>query len=84
VIATTAVGAVAGGLVRDGETGLVVAPGDSSALRAAVDSLLGDETLCRRLGRHARQAVGAYNYDAMAAGFASALAVAIKPSPTGP
>src|SRR6185437_1751903 len=28
MIATTAVGAVAGGLVRDGETGLVIAPGD--------------------------------------------------------
>ncbi len=32
VLASTAVGAVAGGLVRHGETGWVVAPGDADAL----------------------------------------------------
>ncbi|MFZ0092202.1 MAG: glycosyltransferase family 4 protein, partial [Solirubrobacteraceae bacterium] len=42
VIATTAVGAAAGGLVRDGETGVVIAPGDPVALAAAIDRLLAD------------------------------------------
>ena len=37
--------------VRDGETGLLVAPGDSRALAAAVSRLLDDEALRRRLGR---------------------------------
>ena len=54
VIATTAVGAVAGGLVRDGETGLVVAPGDPVALAHAIDRLLADAALRDRLGAAAR------------------------------
>ena len=45
VVATTAVGAAAGGLVRDGETGLVIAPGDTVALAAAISRLLEDEAL---------------------------------------
>jgi glycosyltransferase involved in cell wall biosynthesis len=73
VIASAAVGAVAGGLVRDGETGLVVAPGDSAALGAAVERLLGDEPLRARLGAAARTAVADYTYEAMADAFAAAL-----------
>jgi glycosyltransferase involved in cell wall biosynthesis len=73
VIATTAVGAVAGGLVRNGETGLVVAPGDSAALADAIGRLLGDGALRARLGAAARIAVGAYTYDAMSDAFAAAL-----------
>src|SRR5581483_4469599 len=48
VIATTAVGAAAGGLVRDDETGLVVAAGDAAALAEAITRLLGDEALRAR------------------------------------
>ena len=84
MIASTAVGAVAGGLVRDGETGLVIGPGDAPALVSAIDRLLADETLRERLGAAARAAVAPYTYEAMAAGFARALATAINPSPTGP
>ena len=84
VLATTAVGAVAGGLVRDGTTGVVVAPGDTNALASAIGRLLADDPVRARLGASGREAVAAYNYDAMAAGFAAALAIAIRPSPTGP
>jgi glycosyltransferase involved in cell wall biosynthesis len=76
VIATRAVGAVAGGLVRDGDTGLVVAPGDPGALARAIDRLLADVPLRARLGAAARQAVGGYTYDAMADVFDRALATA--------
>ncbi len=73
VIATDAVGAVAGGLVRDGSTGLVVAAGDSAALARAVSRLMGDQALRERLGAGARAAVSTYNYDAMLDGFTHAL-----------
>jgi len=43
------------GLVRDGETGLLVEPGDPQALRAAIDRLLADKALRDRLGRNARE-----------------------------
>ena len=42
------------GLVRDGETGLLVEPGDPKALRAAIDRLLADPALRKRLGENAR------------------------------
>lgn len=81
VIATTAVGAVAGGLVTDDHTGLVVAPGDPSALAAAIDRLLADPALRARLGTAGRDAVAPYTYDAMADGVAKALAAANLPAP---
>jgi glycosyltransferase involved in cell wall biosynthesis len=76
VVATTAVGAVAGGLVRDGESGLVVAPGDPVALAEAVNRLLEDRQLRERLGAGARAAVAPYTYEAMADGIGRALAAA--------
>ena len=76
VIATTAVGAVAGGLVRDQQTGLVVPPGDSRALAEAIDRLAADPALRARLGEAARASVAAYNYDAMVEAFDRALATA--------
>jgi glycosyltransferase involved in cell wall biosynthesis len=50
-------GAVGGllDLVVDGETGLLVEPGDVTALRAALERLLGDAPLRRRLGKAARE-----------------------------
>jgi glycosyltransferase involved in cell wall biosynthesis len=84
MVATDAVGAVAGGLVRDGQTGLVVPAGDATALAQAIAQLLTDEPLRARLGAAAQIAVGAYTYDAMVAAFDRALATAIRPSPTGP
>ena len=43
-----------GGVVRDGETGLVVPPGDAPALHRAVRRLLDDHRLRHRLGMRAR------------------------------
>jgi glycosyltransferase involved in cell wall biosynthesis len=43
------------GLVNDGETGLVVAPGDPAALRTAAVDLLADPEKRRRLGQAARR-----------------------------
>jgi glycogen synthase len=44
-------------LVEDGVTGLLVPVGDPEALRAAIDRLLADPELRRRLGRAARERV---------------------------
>ena len=76
VIVTTAVGAAAGGLVRDGDTGLVIDPGDPTALAAAIDRLLADPAFTDRLGSAARTAVAPYTFDAMADAFDRAFAIA--------
>ncbi|MFL5865080.1 MAG: glycosyltransferase family 4 protein [Solirubrobacteraceae bacterium] len=76
MIATTAVGAVAGGLVVDHTTGLVVAPGDRPALTRSIDLLLEDGGLRERLGAAAHAAVQPYTYPAMAGAFGQALAAA--------
>src|SRR5439155_6830628 len=44
-------------LVVHGETGLLVAPRDAAALRDALERLLGDRELRRRLGANARERV---------------------------
>jgi glycosyltransferase involved in cell wall biosynthesis len=74
VIASDAVGAAAGGLVRDGETGLVVPAGDSAALADAICHLASDPPLRVRLGEAGAQDVRAFTYDAWAEGFSEALA----------
>jgi len=74
VIATDAVGAAAGGLVRDARNGLVVPAGDAGALGAALRTLREDPALRARLGAQAAHDVAAYTYDAWASGFSAALA----------
>ena len=44
-------------VIRDGDTGFLVEPGDIDALRARLELLLGDERLARELGENARQHV---------------------------
>ena len=74
VIATTAVGAAAGGLVRDERNGLVVPAGDTAALAAALRRLRDDAPLRARLGAQAQADAAAYTQDAWAAGVGAALA----------
>jgi glycosyltransferase involved in cell wall biosynthesis len=82
VVATTAVGAAAGGLVRDDHTGLVVLPGDRVQLAAAIRRVLDDPALRARLGAKAREAVGAYSHEAAAEAFGRALhAVGVSSAP---
>jgi len=73
VIATTAVGAAAGGLVRHERNGLVVPARDPDALAAAIVRLHADPGLRIRLGRAARADVAPHTFAAWAEGFASAL-----------
>ena len=74
VIATDAVGAVAGGLVRSRRNGLIVRAASASALACAIRELAHDEALRKRLGAAARADVARYTYEAWAEGFSAALA----------
>jgi len=75
VIATTAVGAAAGGLVRHEQTGLVVPACDAGALGAALTRLHADPALRARLGAAGRAAVAAgHSHAHWAAGMSRALA----------
>jgi glycosyltransferase involved in cell wall biosynthesis len=74
VIASDAVGAFAGGLVRDGVNGLVFEAGDSDALAHAIVRLAGDRVLRKRLGAQGARDVRVYTYEAWAEGFSAALA----------
>jgi glycosyltransferase involved in cell wall biosynthesis len=74
VVASDAVGAAAGGLVRDGVNGLIVPAGDAGALAGALQRLAAEEPLRARLGAAGAADVLAYSHDAWAAGFAAALA----------
>jgi glycosyltransferase involved in cell wall biosynthesis len=74
VIASDAVGAAAGGLVRDGENGLVVPAGERGALAGAITRLAGDPQLRARMGAAGLGDVEAYSHDAWAEGFSRALA----------
>ena len=76
VIATDAVGAAAGGLVRDGENGLVVPQRDAAALAQAVRTLAADRPLRERLGAAAKRDVAAYSEEAWVAGMRQALVAA--------
>ncbi|HEY5276761.1 MAG TPA: glycosyltransferase [Coriobacteriia bacterium] len=54
---------------RDGETGLVVPPGDAASLAAALRRLLADEVLRARMGAHARErALATFGVSAMVDG----------------
>ncbi len=73
IISTDAVGAAAGGLVRDARNGLVVPAGDAGALAAALRRLAADPDRGRRLGRAGARDVRAFSHTAWAAGFVAAL-----------
>jgi glycosyltransferase involved in cell wall biosynthesis len=78
VIATDAVGAAAGGLVRHERTGLVVPAGDAEALRGALRRLQDDPALRAKLGAAGRAAAAEYTPEAWAAGMTRALTSAQK------
>jgi glycosyltransferase involved in cell wall biosynthesis len=78
VIATDAVGASAGGLVVDGETGRIVAEGDPDALAAAMDELARDDVRRRSLGAGASEHVTRWNLDSAADAMESAILAAVR------
>ena len=80
VIATDAVGAAAGGLVRDGRNGFIVPERDPERLGAAIQRLVSDPALATRLGDQARNDVERFTHRAMADAFEAAIEHAIATS----
>ena len=83
VIASDAVGAVPGGLVRDGRNGLVVPAGDAVALADRLRTLAENPELRARLGEAAREDAARFTPAAWADGVGRALA-AVGASRAGP
>ncbi|MGA2471573.1 MAG: glycosyltransferase family 4 protein [Solirubrobacteraceae bacterium] len=73
IIASDAVGAATGGLVRHERNGLIVPASDPQALAGALRALAGDRARCLALGTAGRADVAAYTYDRWADGFVDAL-----------
>jgi glycosyltransferase involved in cell wall biosynthesis len=83
VIASDAVGAAAGGLVRDGRNGLLVPAGDAGALATRIRALALNPDLRERLGAAAREDVAEFSEAAWVAGMRRALQ-AVGAGRTGP
>ena len=73
VIASDAVGAAAGGLVRDGHNGLVTPAGDAAALAVRLETLARAPELRARMGAAAREDASALTPSAWADGVSNAL-----------
>lgn len=73
VVATDAVGAVAGGLLQDQRNGLVVPERDSDALAGALKKIWEDDASRERLGSAAKRSVANWNHALQASGFVLAL-----------
>jgi glycosyltransferase involved in cell wall biosynthesis len=77
VVATEAVGAAAGGLVRDGLNGFVVPERDSGSLSTAIRHLVEQPDTAAEMGERARGDVARFDYDRMAGAFMAAVEHAI-------
>jgi glycosyltransferase involved in cell wall biosynthesis len=73
VIATNAVGAAAGALVRHGVNGLVVPERDSAALARAIQEILGDPERRERMAERARTIIAGWDNERMVSGFRQAI-----------
>jgi glycosyltransferase involved in cell wall biosynthesis len=73
-------------VVVDNETGLLVPPGDPAALARAIDTVLGDHELARRLAANSRRRAPRYHLERVAGQVADLYAqlIAERPEPAGP
>ncbi|MGE4427766.1 MAG: glycosyltransferase family 4 protein [Solirubrobacteraceae bacterium] len=83
VLATDAVGAAAGGLVRDGRNGRVVAAGQPMDLARALTEMASDPVATRALGAAGRRDAAAFTFEAWADGMLAAVESATRRPPGG-
>ena len=65
-------------LIRDGRSGLLVAPGDPAALSRGLNRLLSDSSLRRRFSSEGRKAAAAHTWAARASAYAAAYEEALR------
>ncbi len=78
VIASESVGAVAAGLVRDGQNGIVVRERDPQELADAIERILANQELRESLGSQALSDISGYTHEKMVDGFRQALGHALS------
>lgn len=78
VIATDAVGAAAGGLVRHSENGLIVPERNSQALADALHLILSQPALRQVMSQAAKSTIDGWDNERMVAGFRDAIAFATR------
>ena len=78
VIASDAVGAAAGGLIKNGENGIIVPEGNPNILANAIEEILSDEEYQKQLAFSAKKTIEGWTYDKMARGFIDAVSFASK------
>jgi len=78
VIVTNAVGAAAGGMVKDGINGFVIPEKDSAALAKALRKILDERTLRDYMGRNAIKTISKWNNKRMVLGFLNAIEYVMK------
>jgi glycosyltransferase involved in cell wall biosynthesis len=78
VVATTAVGAAAGGLVQHGVNGFIVPERDSGALAEEIKRILRNTSLREELSQNARHMIAAWDNERMVQGFQQAITYALQ------
>lgn len=78
VIATDAVGAAVGGFIQQDVNGCIVPERNSGALRDALENLLNDKELHRRLSENARRIIAGWDQENMVSGFRQAIEYVTK------
>lgn len=78
VIASDAVGAAAGELVRNGENGFMIPEQDSAALAVALKTILGDAELRERMSANAKALMQTWTIDSMITTFRQGIDYAMK------
>jgi glycosyltransferase involved in cell wall biosynthesis len=73
VIATSAVGAVAGGLVQDGRTGYVVPERNAGAITQSLERILTNDAIEKEMRAAALEEIAKWTYDRQVQGFVDAI-----------
>ena len=78
VVATKAVGAAAGGLLRDMENGLVVSERNSIVLAEAIRKIISNKQYRQFLSHNAKKEIKKWTYQRQAEGFLEAVKYSMK------